>query len=329
MICMIENNINLNEIANKLKEKNRIIIISHVRPDGDTLACAFALKSVLINMGKKVICTSNDKVSSRLSFLCDSDCFLPDEIPTDYNPDLIVSVDVASVSMLGNCEKLLYLAESIKIDHHFSNDAFADYNYADPDSASCSEIIFDLVNIMGEMSDKVCELLYAGISFDTGCFKHSNVTEGTHQKAAYLVSRGVNTAEINQKLFGNKTKKEISALQTAYNSLEFYADGKIAIVCITNDMKSKKNLDDDDLSDISQIPVEIEGVLLGITLKEKSDVPCNFKASMRSVPGTDASAVCQKFGGGGHICAAGCLIVAENKDILVQKVLEAALPEIK
>ena len=326
---MTENNITLELIANKLKEKERIIIISHVRPDGDTLASAFALKSVLTDMGKTVICTSSDKISDRLSFLCDDNFFIPDEIPADFNPDLVVSVDVASVSMLGNCAKLISLAESIKIDHHLSNDNFADYNYTEHDSASCSEIIFDLVNIMGQMSDKVCALLYAGISFDTGCFKHSNVTEGTHKKAAYLVSRGVNTSEINQKLFGNKTKKEILALQTAYNSLEFYADGKIAIVCITNDMKKEKNLDDDDLSDISQIPIEIDGVLLGITLKEKTEAPSNFKSSMRSVPGTNASAVCNKFGGGGHVCAAGCLVVAENKDELIKKVLEAALPEIK
>ena len=209
------NNITLPEIIGKLKKSNRIILVCHVRPDGDTLACAYTLKHALEKMGKRVICTSSDPVADRLAFLCDDKTYLPDEIPSDFEPDLVVSVDVASISMLGNCHRLMSLAESIKIDHHHGEDSFAEYNYSLPDSASCSEIIFDIIEQISEFDQKTCELLYAGISFDTGCFKHSNVTEDTHKKAAFLVGKGVDTALINQKLFGNKTKKEIEALKMA------------------------------------------------------------------------------------------------------------------
>lgn len=324
------NNTTLPEIAEILKQKNKIILICHVRPDGDTLASAFALKSVLEDMGKTVVCASSDRVSDRLSFLCDDAVYLPDEIPADYCPDLVMSVDVASYSMLGDCIKLLDLAETVKLDHHQGDDAFADHNYTDPKSASCSEIIFELLNILSPMlSDRVCELIYAGISFDTGCFKHSNVTESTHLKAAYLVSRGVNTALINQKLFGNKTKKEIEALKLAYNSLQFFEDGRVAIICITNKMRLEKGLSEDDISDLAQIPIEIDGVLLGATLKEKGDAENDFKVSMRSRPGVDAGTACKRLGGGGHTCAAGGLIKATDKDDAVRKALEAIIPEIK
>lgn len=327
---MTENNITLHEISELLKSKNKIIIISHVRPDGDTLACAYALKHILNGMGKTVLCTASDRASARLAFLCDDKLYLPNEIPENFNPDLVVSVDVASNSMLGNCTDIVKKAVSLKIDHHYGNDNFADYTYNIPHSASCSEIIYDLIKIMtDEMPFRVCELLYAGISFDTGCFKHSNVTSGTHDKASYLVSRGVNTSLINEKLFGNKTQKEITALKLAYNSLEYYADGKIAICCITNEMKKQYNIDDDDVADLAQIPIEIDGVVLGITIKEKSDVPHNFKVSMRSKPGVDAGCICKKIDGGGHICAAGGLIIADNGENAVKKALEVSLPYIK
>ncbi len=324
------NNITLPEIAEIIKQKNKILLICHVRPDGDTLACAFALKSVLEEMGKTIICTSSDKVADRLSFICDSEVYLPNELPKDFTPDLVISVDVASNTMLGNCKELISLAESIKIDHHESFEQFADHNYTDAGSASCSEIIYDLINMLTDkMSDKVCELLYAGISFDTGCFKHSNVTRGTHEKAAYLISRNVDSALINQKLFGNKTKKEIEALKMAYNNLQFFADGKIAITCITNAMREEMGLSEDDIADLAQIPIEIENVLIGATLKEKGEKPGNYKISMRSRPGINAANVCRILSGGGHTCAAGGLVVANTKEEAIKTVYEAALTEIK
>ena len=326
---MTENNITIPQIIEKLKAKNRIIIISHIRPDGDTLACAFSLKYTLMKMGKKVICVSSDPVADRLAFLCDDKLYLPDEIPADFDADLVVSVDVASTSMLGNCKNLISLAESIKIDHHHGEDAFADYNYTKPESASCSEIIYDIITQMTELDDHLCNLLYAGISFDTGCFKHSNVTSETHAKASYLVSRGVNTSLINQNLFGNKSSKEIEALKMAYNSLEFFEDGKIAVICITNQMREEKGLSEDDIADLAQIPIDIKGVLIGTVLKEKGDCPNNFKVSMRSRPGIDASEACRKLNGGGHTCAAGGLIVAEGKEEAIAKLLDAAIPQIK
>lgn len=326
---MTENNITIKEIISYFLESNRIILICHVRPDGDTLACAYALKRVLEKQGKKIICVSSDKVSDRLSFLCDDKTYLPSEVPKDYSPDLVVSVDVASVSMLGDCKELISLARSIKIDHHYGDDCFADYNYTIPESASCSEIIYDIIKEMDAFDEKVCALLYAGISFDTGCFKHSNVTKDTFIKAAELLDYGVDTAYINQLLFGNKTKKEIEALKMAYNNLQFFEDGKIAITCITNKMREEKGLSEDDVADLAQIPIEIEGVLIGATLKEKGDKPGNYKISMRSRPGTSAENACKRLNGGGHTCAAGGLAVADTKELAIKTVYEAMLPEIK
>ena len=115
----------------------------------------------------------------------------------------------------------------------------------------------------------------------------------------------------------------------AYNNLEFFENGKIAITCITNKMREEKGLSEDDIADLANIPIEIEGVLLGATIKEKGESPNNYKVSMRSRRGINAGNACKKLGGGGHICAAGGLVIADSKENAIKAVLEAALPEIK
>ena len=314
----------LKKIVGLMLEKQKILLICHTKPDGDTLSCAYALKSILEEYGKEIKIACSDKVSKRLEFICDTKIYLPEEIKEDESFDLVVTVDCASISMLGNCNELIKKAYCVKIDHHYSNDDYANINYSEPDTASCSEIIYDIAEYLDKMSFHVCELLYTGISFDTGCFKHSNVKENTHKKAAYLISRGVNSNEINRRLFDNKTKNEINALKLAYNSIEFFKDGKIAIVCIDNKMKDELGLSDDDLADLAQIPIAIENVKLGITVKEKSDEPHVFKISMRSIPGTDASEICKKLGGGGHICAAGGKVKAAGREQAIKTIIDIA-----
>ncbi len=311
----------LKKIADEIVSHSSVLIICHIRPDGDTLASAYALKSIIEQKGGKASCVCSDPVSERLSFLCDSPLYLPESLPKDFDYDLAVTVDVAAKTMLGKCAPLLKKCRSIKIDHHISDDTFADVNYSEENTAAASEIIFDIAVYLDCMTFHVCELLYAGISFDTGCFKHSNVTESTHLKAAYLVSRKVDSNKINRLLFDERTKSETDALKVTYNGLRYFRDGKIALVCIDNKIKAENGPSDDDLSDTSQIPIEIKGVRLGITIKEKSDEPGVFKISMRSVPGVDASAICRRLGGGGHLCAAGGSVKASSREEAISKTL--------
>lgn len=317
-------NSRLKEIADEILTHDRIVIVSHVRPDGDTLSCAYAMKEMLKNKGKSVLCVCHERVSERLSFLCDEPILLPGEIPSDFGQTLVLTLDVASTSMLGDCASLLTGVRSIKIDHHNGHDAYADVNYTEEKTAACAEIIYDVAEYWDCMTDKVCDLLYAGISFDTGCFKHSNVTQQTHLKAAYLVSRGVNTNMINKLLFDEKTLSEIEGLKLTYNLLTFFRNGRIALVCIDNELKKQYGLTDDDLADTSQIPIEVKGVMLGITIKEKSGESGVYKISMRSRQGVDASAICNKLNGGGHTCAAGGSIKASSREEAIQKVIAAA-----
>lgn len=319
------NNIALNDILNIIEQKNSAVIISHVRPDGDTLSCAFAMKKLLEHKGKKAVCVCSDKPSAKLSFLCDSPVLYPDELSDNFEYDLVISVDVASRSMLGKCESLFDGRTSIKIDHHNSGDDFALYNYADPNSASCTEIIYDLIKMSNAFSNDICDLLYAGISSDTGCFKYSNVTQSTHLKAAFLISQGVKTAEINTKLFDNRSKAEITALKLAYNNISFYENGKIALICVTNRMKEENGLCEDDLADISAIQREIENVLIGITIKQKTDCPNEYKISIRSHTSVNAAEICKRLGGGGHACAAGGMVKANSTEEAVKKVLDQAV----
>ena len=140
------------------------------------------------------------------------------------------------------------------------------------------------------------------------------------------MAMGVDFAAINTILFENKSRSEIAALRVAVNSLEYHFDGRVAVVGFSNSMKEENALDDDALGSVNSLPREIEGVELGIVIKEKSAKPGEFKVSMRSGETVDCSVICGKLGGGGHIRASGAAVKADSlnaaKEIILKTVSE-------
>lgn len=301
---MPENNITLAEARGMLFASPRTLIYSHGHPDADTLGSALALKLALKKAGREAYVTCLDPIPQRL-------CFLADEpLPADFEPTLVCAVDVASYRMLGIKDDSLRGRIDLKIDHHRTGEDYAKFNYTDECSAACGEIIFDL---LGEDIDTdIAEPLYAAIASDTGCFRFSNTTADTHRKAAALMELGVDVGALNHRLFESRSQGEVAALKLALDSLEYHCGGRLAIVCFTNEDKEKYGFDDDNISAHNSLTREIEGVELGITVRQKPNDPTAWKISMRSGESVDASALCGVFGGGGHVRAAGCEITAPD-----------------
>ncbi len=305
------NNITLKKAAEMLLSHDNILVLAHNSPDGDTLGSAFAIKYSMPQKNVVVVC--DDKLPERLRFICGGEESLrPDRLSDGFEPELIVSVDTASLALVGEYGKSLAGKIDIKFDHHPMSDEFALYNYIESGTAACGEIITDLIGYLGVLNKSAAEVLYAAISSDTGCFKYRNVTAETHRKAAVLLDTGIDHSDINMRLFENKTHKEMTAARVTLESLKFYRQNSVTSVCFTNEMKLKYNLDDDDIGDISSIPREIAGVELGVVIKQKQDMPREFKISMRSGPTIAANELCAMFGGGGHLRAAGGIIEAES-----------------
>lgn len=293
--------ISLNEVADVLKSKNNIEILTHAYPDGDTLGSAYALCLALQQLGKNARVIISGKAASKFDYLKSG------VKEQDFEVETVVSVDVAAMSLLGeNAEKYKDRIE-LCIDHHGSNSMVADAGFVDADAAANAEIIYDLLSVMGvKITTEIADCLYTGISTDTGCFMYTNTTLKTHVIAGKLIELGCNFATINRAMFETKTKEKLALERMVYDTLSYYCNGECAIIYVTIAMREKLNLGDDEMEGLASIPRQIEGVKIGITMREKENN--QFKISVRTNGDTDACAFCQQFGGGGHKAASGCTI---------------------
>lgn len=304
---MPTNNITIEEIVSFFRERDNFQLLCHKRPDGDTLGSALGLANALRYMGKTVYVTCAHTVAPNNRFLFEDEGILCDR---DYGDVTLVAVDVASPSLLGELEEHYGGRIALKIDHHEMGEDYAERNYVDASAAACGEIIFEIIRALGTPLSLSAVPLYVAISSDTGGFRYANTTARTHRMAAELLEAGVENAYVDHLLFENRTQAEIRALTAAYAGLRYFHDGAVAAVVITNQMKERLSLAEEDLGVLSSLTREIEGVIVGITLKQSRSEPHKYKLSVRSEPGFPANTLCGLFGGGGHPCAAGAEIEA-------------------
>lgn len=311
----MENNITIEGIRELLSEWDDILIITHCNPDADTLGSAFGIKNAYPDKNIRVVCA--EAIPQRLKFITKDQ---PTDIPTQEYAH-IMTVDCAELHLTGEAGKKYAEHIELKIDHHRTSAPYAKYNYAEEHTGSAGEIVYKIVK--DRLNKNAADSLYAAISSDTGCFRYSNVSADTHRIAAELIEAGADYAHINERLFENKPRGEVAATRLALNNLEYFDDGRIALVSFTNLQKEENGICDDDLGAVSSLTREIEGVELGIVVKEKTGKPGIYKVSMRSTEAVDCSLICGVLGGGGHMRAAGGAVMAESIDEAKQLVMNA------
>ncbi len=301
--------------ARLLLEQNRIMIIGHANPDGDTLGSCFALYHALSTLGKRVCVVNADKITPKYCFLSGGKSILRPQ----FEPDFIVSVDVGATKLFG--EPLMKYAERVdlNIDHHPSNPCFGKYNVVDAKAAATGEIMLDIILAMKtDLSSEIANALYTAVSTDTACFMHNSTTATTLKKAAKLVEMGANLPYLNEHLFVKKSWEQFDLESRAIKSVRFFRRKTIAVMVISLDMMNETGADTDDTDGIATLPRKIEGVDVGITMREIK--PNVYKISARSDGSVNMSEVCQRLGGGGHVRAAGCTLEG-NVDELIEKIL--------
>ena len=298
--------ITLKQAADFLKSNDNFVILTHQNPDGDTLGSGFGLAMILNSLGKSssVICC--DDIPSKYSYFTK---FAPQNC--DFTKKTtVVAVDVADSKLLGELEDEYKDKVELCIDHHISNNGYAANTYLDSNAAANCECIYDLANALGVKVDNAMALaLYTGISTDTGCFRFSNTTAKTLRIGADLMECNIDTAEINRIMFETKSRIRVELERMALDAMEFHFNDRCAIITVTRDMYEKTGCKDEDLEGITSISRSIEGVIVGVTMREREQG--GFKISVRTYPPIDASEICKKMGGGGHIRAAGCQLGAE------------------
>ena len=310
--------INLKETAEFLNTHDNYYILTHQSPDGDTMGSGFALCYALRSTGKNANVLCSDEFPQRYGFM------YSDYEPQKFSPETIVAVDVADPKLLG--PRLIQYGEYVDlcIDHHISNTEYAKRLLIYPDASAACEVLYRVLSEMGITLDrKIAECLYTGISTDTGCFKYGNTTKLAHAITAKLMDYDIDVERINREMFDVKSKARLKVEQYILSSMEYYLDDRCTIAAVTLDTIEEVGLAPEEFEGIAGMSVQPDGVKVGIIIKEKDKG--KFKVSMRSASEIDVSAICQKFGGGGHVKAAGCTLEGKLEDIKL-KLLSAIAP---
>lgn len=294
-----------------LREWNCILVLSHASPDGDTLGSAAALVRGLLALGKRAAFCCADPIPPKFSYLFQD---LPGEVLDGTLPCRhVMSVDVADLSLLKTISEKYAGQIELAIDHHGTHKPFAKERWVEADSAATAEMIWQLLKELKISPDKtMADCVYTGLCTDTGCFRYRNTTPRTHLLAAETMEAGADAGEINRVMFESKSRAQAEAESQILNAMEFFCGGKCAMVRIPQKIYGEKGVTENDLEGVPALSRQIEGVLIGVTLKEKEDG--TIKASVRTNPGADAAELCSRFGGGGHAGAAGCTLSGKNME---------------
>ena len=290
------------EAARWLRERDNYLILTHKRPDGDTIGCGVGLCQLLRELGKTAwLLDSLDAVSSLRGYL--EGCVAP----ADYVPETVVSVDVATGELLPDNAAPYRERVDLAIDHHGSHRPFAALCCLNADRAACGEIIWELCRELGVMTPAIAAPLYVAVATDCGCFVYDNTTPHTHRVAAELMEQGIPHQTINRRHFRTRSMARLRLEGLVLSEVELLYDGALAVACVPLSMMERAGAGEDDAEDISALPGQIEGTLGSVVIRELRSGQC--KVSVRTqARWLDANGVCTRMGGGGHPAASGCTI---------------------
>ncbi len=281
---------------------SKIILTAHTNPDGDAIGSLYGLYLALKKMGKNPIVLLED-FNPRFNVIMS-----PEVVCRDGNidaPEVFISLDCGGKDRI-NEEHAKYFDlanKTINIDHHISNDSFADVNIVNTEMSSASEVVFDLIDALVEVDKDIMSSLYAGIVYDSAGFKHKSVSSNTHKIAGIAHSVGIDFNTIYNNILSNHTLTEIKVLSKAIENMKFDKENAIIYTSLTLEEVAKCNSSKDELGSIVSFLINTEGYKLAIFAYEKEDG--SVKISLRSKQ-LDVNALASTFGGGGHKLASGC-----------------------
>ena len=283
------------ETLRLLRENARFVILTHIRPDGDTLGSAAALCLGLRSLGKEAWVLENPQLTPKYAFLLEN--LTCAAVPEGA---LVVSVDVS-----GDNRKTGNAPIDLCIDHHGVHEVTAGHTLNRPECAACGEIIFEILDRLDvALTREMALALYVAISTDTGCFRHSNVTANTFRVAAGLLGTGLQVSWVNHALFGVRRLARLRLEAELTRTMQLF--GSIGICTVPYALMEELGLIEDDFDDLSGFARTVEGVRLAVMLRQQADG--SVRVSLRSERPIDSAAICKLLGGGGHVCAAGCTL---------------------
>jgi phosphoesterase RecJ-like protein len=302
----------IRKIKSKILASPRIAITSHLRPDGDSICTSLALAEMFERLGKKVSIINHDPTPFPFSQLPDVRRIRIGQIqPAQF--DLVLLLECANVARSGHDHIDAYY--KINIDHHHSNDAYADINWLEPSASAVGEMAF----LLGEkmripFTPRIAGHLYCAIVSDTGCFQFSNTTAKSLEVSAKLVRLGANPIKTTEFLFNTNPPAKVKLLGQVLSTLRMNRRGNIATITMFKEYLTALHLKDIDTEDITTLARSIKDVEMVLFFKEMT--PDTFRISVRSKGRASAVAIAEHFGGGGHVHAAGFTVVGRYERLV-------------
>ena len=316
----------IKSIATIMKDLDGILLFPHINMDGDALGSCSALCLALRQLGKKAYVMINEPVPKNLDFL-ECGCTTTDDSVLD-DVQLSLMIDCNGMNRILGREAA-WERGRLKgcIDHHTTKAKEIRYDFSriEPKSAAAGEIIYNIIRALGvEISLDIANCIFAAITTDTGNFQHSNTTSRSHEIAGHLYKiEGFNSKVISALIYDRRSKGAIKLESEVISDLDFYADGKVAVGRVTLDLLDKMGCTMDEADGIIQKMMSVDGVEAACLFKEAEN---NVRASLRGRSYANVAAAAAKFGGGGHVMAAGCTFhmpIKEAEEALIPVLIEA------
>ena len=217
----------VSETAELLRSFDRVLILTHIRPDGDTVGCAAGLCAALRALGKTAFLLPNPGLTDTTA-----PYFAPYAAPAEFTPAKAVSVDIAAVGLFPDNAKPYIGAVDLAIDHHPSFEGFGKANIVRPEAAACGELILDIIRELTPVTPEIALPLYVAISTDTGGFIYSNVTAATHRAAAELMDAGIDYRRVNKLFFQTKSRVRMQLEAAMLADAKFYDGSRVAVLAV-------------------------------------------------------------------------------------------------
>lgn len=302
----------IDPIVQALSSARRLAITSHLRPDGDSLCTSLALALALERMGKTVEIINADRTPYPFSTFPSCARIRIGQIPA-RGQDAVVLLECANVPRSGMTG--IDGDFKINIDHHFSNDRYADLNWVDAEASAVGEMVLSLVlRLPVDLTPEIAGNLYCAIASDTGSFQFSNTTARAFEACHRLVLAGADPLKVSESLYHNNTPEKILLLGRVLSTLTMAGDGDIAVISMRRSTLLDLGLSEVDTEDITTLARSIRDVNVVLFFKEVGEE--TFRVSIRSRGSAHAAAIAERFDGGGHAHAAGFTVHGPHDRLL-------------
>jgi bifunctional oligoribonuclease and PAP phosphatase NrnA len=292
----------LREVLKHIVRRNRFVVTSHARPDGDALGSALACCQVLREMGKNADVVMRDPVPRVYKQLPYADgVSQAHSVNGNYEAVIILECDSIHRTRLHGLEERFL----INIDHHASGRPFAHVNWIDPKSVATAEMVYRLASEAGvKISKEIATCLYTAVLADTGSFMFEGTNEHTFGLARELVLAGAKPALCARNIYFGHSTAKMRLLGTALSHLE--RDGPVAWICVTQEQMRACQAKEEDCEGLVNYALSIHDVEIALCFRELPDRGC--RVSLRSKGQFNVATIAERLGGGGHQCASGCAV---------------------